>query len=501
VVNPGADACLPRDGAHLLGVPRNRPLPLDAIGVGLAIGFGLAVAVGAVAGLPSDDATGRDLPVPGTADWSNDGAGIDGAGIDGAGIRGVDVHGDHLRVDDPERRTPVVRAVEAVAPAVVSITCEVQTTDPFGFFRGRTTPQASEGSGVVIEADGVVLTNAHVVNRAQRILATFADGTAYPADIIGVAPELDLAVLRLRGATDLVTVPRASSGDLMLGEPVIAIGNPFGLGHTVTTGVVSAVSRSLETDDRVYQDFIQTDASINPGNSGGPLLDARGRLVGINAAIRPNAQGIGFAIPADRALTVARDLVDFGQVRIAWLGLDVEEVRIARGGRRAAALRVHRVHPGGPASTQGVEEGDFLVSVDSRSVQGRADLNAYLASVEPGEAVALTLHRDDRPIQATLPTGAVPDSVIDSSLRDILGVQLAAEPRRDGVPIAGVSPNGAFARVGLRAGDALVAVNGAATSTPGALRDAMRHAKAGHRSAATFTIRRGEAIARIALPI
>jgi len=348
---------------------------------------------------------------------------------------------------------------------------------------------------VVIRSDGIVLTNAHVVDGAQRIRAAFADGRTVEADLVGTAPELDLAVLRLRGAAGLVTAPAASSEDLLLGEPVIAIGNPFGLGHTVTTGVVSAVSRPLETDQRVYQDFIQTDASINPGNSGGPLLDAHGRLIGINTAIRADAQGIGFAIPADRALKVARDLVDFGQVRIAWLGVDVEDVVLDRRGRRTAP-RVERVH----AADAGLEPGDVLLAIDGRTVQGRADLNAYLAAVEADRSVALDVLRGGQPARVELGVGAVPDAVVDATLARVLGVRVAASAR--GVPVLSrVDPSGALGQRGLRAGDAIIAVNGAATPTEAALRDALRQAKAAHRTRALFTIRRGAATARITSPI
>ncbi len=452
-------------------MPRNRPLPLDAVGVGLALGFGLAVGVGAFASLPD---RGDAPAAPAAVD---------------APVRSA---------VDAERRTPVVQAVERVAPAVVSITSEVPASDPFLVFRGGGT-RASEGSGVVIRADGIVLTNAHVVEGAQRIRAAFADGDTTEAELVGIAPDLDLAVLRLRGATGLVAAPAGSSADLMLGEPVIAIGNPFGLGHTVTTGVVSAVSRPLETDQRVYQDFIQTDASINPGNSGGPLLDVNGRLVGINTAIRADAQGIGFAIPADRALKVAWDLVDYGQVRIAWLGVDVEDVVLDRRGRRVAP-RVERVHAGSPATAAGLETGDVLLAVDGRTVQSRSDLNAYLATLDADHDVQLDVLRGGSPVQVGLHTGAVPDAVVDATLTRVLGVELGSGGR-GGVAVSAVDRAGAFARRGLRPGDAILAVNGTATPTPEALRVALRQAKAAHRTRALFTIRRGDASARLTLPI
>ena len=176
------------------------------------------------------------------------------------------------------RETPIVQAVRKVSPSVVAITTEVTTQHPFSWMGSGVS--SSEGSGVVIDADGIVLTNAHVVDGAIRIEATFSDDTTYTATVVGLAPELDLAVLRLDKDTVSTAVSIGSSQSLLLGESVIALGNPFGLGHTVTTGVISAIKRPVQTERRIYQDFIQTDASINPGNSGGPLVNIYGEWWG-----------------------------------------------------------------------------------------------------------------------------------------------------------------------------------------------------------------------------
>ena len=452
-----------------------RPLPLDAIGVGLAAGFLLAIAAGAVASLGESDP-----PPPPTPEQTEAAVIVAPAAA-----------------TDPVRRTAVVRAVEQVAPAVVSITTESPAQDPFFGRNGRTT--SSEGSGVVIAADGVVLTNNHVVEGAARIVATFADGRGYDADVVGLAPELDLAVLRLRGATGLAVAPPGTSSDLMLGEPVVAIGNPFGLGHTVTTGVISAVSRPLATDDRVYQDFIQTDASINPGNSGGPLINARGQLVGINTAVRADGQGIGFAIPADRALKVARDLVDFGAVQVPWLGLDLSDVIVRSRDGRVTAPRVDHVHADSAAEAAGIRPGMILVAVDGRGVQGRADLNAWLAGFEPGHTVEVELLDEGRGRRVSLEAGRVPDAVVERSLARVLGVQIGEDAA--GVVLERVSPTGAAGRRGLRAGDRILAVGGAPVRSGEELRAAIGQAKSGHRSATMLTIRRGDHRARLTLPL
>ena len=401
-------------------------------------------------------------------------------------------------VEDAARRTAVVDAVASVAPAVVSITTETPSQDPFSHFYGPSTSE-SEGSGVVIESDGVVLTNAHVVQRAHRITATMSDGQTYSAEIIGMAPELDLAVLRLQGATELSSVTIGSSSDLMLGEPVIAIGNPFGLGHTVTTGVISHPSRPLSTDERVYQDFIQTDASINPGNSGGPLLNAHGHLIGINTSIRANAEGIGFAIPVDRAIKVARDLVDHGMVQIPWLGIDLKDVRLRAGRSSVIATQVSAIHPEGPAQSSGLQVGDVIRVIDDREIQGRADLNAWLAAFQPGTNVELTGLRGSKSFEVTIQTSSLPDALVSRMLQDGLGVQL-----RDGqnaVQILQMRPNSELSRYGIRPGDWIIGVDGHTIQTTKDLKNALAAVKSAHRRSIMLTIQRGRSVGRIQIEI
>src|SRR5881409_3037402 len=245
---------------------------------------------------------------------------------------------------DPERRSLVVQAVEKASPAVVNVSTEQVVErraspfpfpqDPFfeEFFRDFVDPRprrfktTSLGSGVIVAADGTIVTNVHVIQRASRIQVTLIDQREFDAKLVGADADADIAVLRIKAGGDLPHIPFGTSADLMIGETVIAIGNPFGLSHTVTTGVVSAVGRSLRDEDRTYTDFIQTDASINPGNSGGPLLNIKGELVGIDTAIYGKAQGIGFAIPVDRARRVMKDLVSYGEVRRVWVGLAVQDL-------------------------------------------------------------------------------------------------------------------------------------------------------------------------------
>jgi S1-C subfamily serine protease len=259
----------------------------------------------------------------------------------------------HADGDPFLRRTTTVRVVERTGPAVVNVTTEQRAAEanpfrPFAgdpifdrffqdFFEPRV-PRAEQslGSGVLIDAQRHVLTNEHVVTRAERIKVSLADGREFGAKLIGADPNNDIAGARGGDAGEAAVDRAGSSADLMVGEPVIAIGNPFGLSHTVTTGVISALGRSLRTDERVYHGFLQTDASINPGNSGGPLLNAEGHLVGINTAVYNRAQGIGFAIPIDDARRVVRELIDHGEVSPVWLGIDLQDPR-RRARRRARA--------------------------------------------------------------------------------------------------------------------------------------------------------------------
>jgi len=286
------------------------------------------------------------------------------------------------------RITPVVLAVQQVAPAVVNITT-TQVVErggrPFGgvyddffgpFFgdlpgdgqREDPAPQ-SLGSGVIIDgAKGLVLTNAHVIAGATSVRARLIDGREFDAELVGSDTDFDLAVLRLTSTGPLPQVHMADSDSLLIGETVIAIGNPFGYTHTVTTGVVSALKRSVRTEQGVFTDFIQTDAAINPGNSGGPLLNILGDLVGLNTAILASAEGIGFAIPINKAKRVVAELLDQGRVSPVWLGLSGQNLDQRTAGyfglRDLKGMIIAEVYPNAPAQQAGMAPGDVLLSID-----------------------------------------------------------------------------------------------------------------------------------------
>ncbi|MBN1334520.1 MAG: trypsin-like peptidase domain-containing protein [Deltaproteobacteria bacterium] len=404
-------------------------------------------------------------------------------------------------VGSEARRTAVVEAVARTAPAVASIDCEVLVQSPFSMFSGPATRSA--GSGTLIRADGIVLTNAHVVKGASRITATLADDTSYNASLVGLDEDLDLAVLQLENAQNLPVVPLGTSEGLLLGEPVIAIGNPFGLGHTVTTGVVSSQRRSLEVAERVFQDYIQTDAGINPGNSGGPLLNIQGELIGINTAIRRDAENIGFAIPVDRAAKVARDLLRYGSVRAPWLGVALADV----GGPRyrgtdvaEGAVVVDTVDPEGAA--EGVlEKGDILLQAGDRPVRSRADLNLWLATRQPGERVPVQGLREGQPFSVEVQAVACPDSIGARLLAQDLGIEVQALDARTartyglsgvaGVVVGSARRDGSFARAGLRAGDVILAVHGSVVRNPAELQTALARARGAHAGSVLLTVQRG----------
>ena len=325
------------------------------------------------------------------------------------------------------RRTALVEAAARVAPAVVSVNVvkreREQPENPWDFFfmpRGYERVVQGLGSGFIISSDGVIITNQHVTGGADSIVVTLRDGRDFPATLRGEDPLTDIAVLKI-DATGLPTAPLGKSTDLMIGEWVVAIGNPFGylLGNTepsVTVGVVSAVGRNLlpnSDQPGVYVHMIQTDASINPGNSGGPLVNALGQVVGVNSSIFSNTGGsigMGFAIPIERALRVAQELARYGAVRRAWLGVDVAGAEDLSAWRRYGGVRVTRVATGGPAAQAGIGVGDVLVAADDETLRTFLDWEAVKLDIEPGDTLAVRVRRDGRTRTVTLRVQELPTS-------------------------------------------------------------------------------------------
>lgn len=310
----------------------------------------------------------------------------------------------------------VVTVAEKVGPAVVNIAAVhrgiAQTP------RGSMPYESSgAGSGVIIAPDGYLLTNSHVVHGAQRLEVTLADGRIVPAQLAGEDPATDLAVIRINAA-GLPTAQLGDSDRLRVGQLVIAIGNPLGFQATVTAGVVSALGRSLRSQSgQLIENIIQTDAPINPGNSGGPLVDSRGRIVGINTAIIQGAQGIGFAVPVNTAHWVAGLLIKDGRVRRPFLGITSEarpiHVRVARehGLQEAKGIGVIQVMPGSPADLAGIRLGDIIIGLNGTPVSDLNDVHRFLSRAAIGATMHVTLLRQNQRLDLTAVLAQMPEPV------------------------------------------------------------------------------------------
>ncbi|HSS45765.1 MAG TPA: trypsin-like peptidase domain-containing protein [Thermoanaerobaculia bacterium] len=369
----------------------------------------------------------------------------------------------------PSRRSDIVEVVEKVAPAVVNIAAE-QTVRPErslfdGFFFGLDRrPAKSLGSGVIIDPKGIILTNDHVISGASKILATTKSGQELECEVVGSDADNDLAVLRVKkGGSALPTIHLGTSSDLMIGETVVAIGNPFGLSNTVTAGVLSALGRSVPGENqRVYNDFIQIDAPINPGNSGGPVVNIRGDMIGVATAIIGGAQGIGFAIPVDRAKRIVADLVRFGHVQPVWIGLHGRTVTSREDEDRPRGFRVRSVEPDSPAARAGIRAGDQIVSVDNTLIDSEEAFETALSTRGPGRSMKIVLKNASGERAVTLSGQMPPPDYGVRLLREELG--MTVRPARGGLRISIVNGRGAAARAGLESGDLLLGLNGTEVS-------------------------------------
>jgi serine protease Do len=391
---------------------------------------------------------------------------------------------------DNLRESAVVIAVKKASPVVVNISSEFEVrkrVNPFSrlgmdpsfenFFNDFFDPgferrykRTSLGSGVIIDGKrGFILTNKHVILQSKTITVVLKDGREFTAQIVGADSDSDLAVLRISSPTALPDIIMGDSSNLMIGETVIAIGNPFGFSNTVTTGVISATNRSVRTDDMVYHDFIQTDASINPGNSGGPLLNINGELVGINTAIYAKAQGIGFAIPINTAKRIVSDLIRYGEVIPAWIGITIQDIDedLARY-LKASALNgvlVKKAETVGPARKAGIREGDIILSINTSDIASEGDFHRSMTALSAGEKIDITVWREGKTKTVSVKTSTFPKELALDLAYDLLGVSvenLSTKNRyvykalaKQGVLISDVNRQSFLAHIGARPGDVI----------------------------------------------
>ena len=390
-------------------------------------------------------------------------------------LAAAQVSADFPNAVDGQPLPSLAPMLERVMPAVVNISTrgEPQSSNPLmndPFFRRFFDPRALEsapapqstGSGVIIDAeDGLVVTNSHVIEGAASVVVTLNDGRERDAALVGTDPDADIALLRIEAA-GLVDIAWADSDELRVGDFSVAIGNPFGLGQTVTSGIISALGRSgLGIED--FEDFVQTDASINPGNSGGALVNLRGELVGINTAIvGPSGGnvGIGFAIPSNMAADLVAQLLEFGEVRRGALGISGQALTAtladALKSRVMDGVVVTRVRAGSPAARAGIEIGDIITAMDGRAVSDMRAVRNRIGLKRIGQRLELDVERKGRPLNLSV---VIEELQLANPLLE--GVKFADRRTRRGrgvVAIESLSRDSVAARAGLRPGDLVIAV-------------------------------------------
>ncbi len=369
------------------------------------------------------------------------------------------------------------------------------------------------GSGFFISEDGYVVTNNHVVDGSSDFTVTDSASKEYTARLIGTDPKTDLALLKVDDKAQKFTYVEFAPGDVRVGEWVVAVGNPFGLGGTVTAGIVSALGRDIGAG--TYDDFIQIDASVNKGNSGGPTFNMNGQVIGINTAIYSpsgGSVGIAFDIPAATAQRVIADLKDHGEVVRGWLGVQIQPITrdIADSLNLADAKGALVAEPqeGSPATLAGIKSGDAIINVDGKKVEDARDLSKIIASYSPGTTVKLGIVRGGKDQTVEVKLGKLPtdqkmasadEPAKPASVAD-LGFALTSTPDSKGVVVSEVDPDGAAAEQGIQAGDIILAVGGSEVSQPGDVEREVVDAKKAGMKAVLVRVKSGDHTRFVALP-
>lgn len=404
------------------------------------------------------------------------------------------------------RNTAIVRAVATARPSIVNI--QGQKTVPASPAQSTENSQRVNGmgTGVVVDPRGYILTNYHVVDGVREIRVTLSDGQSMIARLVARDPSTDLAIILISLERPLPLVPIGTSRDLMEGEEVIAVGNAYGYENTVTRGIISALHRTVQvTETQMYYDLIQTDASINPGNSGGPLLNIDGEMIGVNVAVRVGAQGIGFAIPVDKAMEVAARLMSAERQGGFWHGIVAAEEYSAEG----PALVAREVQAGSPAEVAGIRPGDRIVKVNELELQRALDLERAMLGMQAGQETDVLLERGPQPLQVRVRLAAANTRLVSRSSPDTLdlawetlGLRLAEQPvdevRRGpstfkgGLRVLSVRAASPAARQGVRAGDVLVGLHKWETSSVSDLAYILKEPNVAQKDSIKFYVLRGD---------
>jgi len=390
---------------------------------------------------------------------------VPGQGIASASLSGLEIL--------EAAQSSLIELADRVHPAIVNISRDTNLKASGQRPSGSRRPAPGTGSGAIIDAEGYIVTNNHVVGDAETVSVRLWNKTSLVGNVVGKDPDSDLAVVKIEPKTELTAVPLGDSSTVRVGQFVLAVGNPFGLDHTVTLGVVSGLGRQNMNITR-YEQFIQTDASINPGNSGGPLFNLKGEVVGINTAIIQSAQGIGFSIPSNMVRQITSQLISHGTVTRGWLGIGIQQLNAdlaeKLGVEEGQGVLVSDVFEGDPGFEAGLKPGDIITSVDGETVLTPNDLSIKIASMVPSQKISVAIIRDSKSLtfdvvlgkrEEGATTASIPDQDPGKEIQKKFGVQIheltgeLAERYKDqtGVVVMEVDKDGPAEAAGLRQGD------------------------------------------------